>query len=42
MSTYEDDGPDSGDDDAELDVGGLDDDEPLSLDEDDDDFSVED
>jgi hypothetical protein len=36
MSTYEDDGPDFGDDDAELDFGGLDDDEPLSLDDDDD------
>jgi hypothetical protein len=42
MSTYEDDGPDFGEDDTELDVSGLDDDEPLSLDDEDDDFSEED
>jgi hypothetical protein len=41
MSTYEDDGPDLDDDETELDAGGLDDDEPLSLDGDDD-FSEED
>jgi hypothetical protein len=41
MSTYEDDGPGLGEDDTELDFGGFDDDEPLSLD-DDDDFTEED
>ena len=35
MSTYEDDGPDFAEDDTELDLSGLDDDEPLSLDDDD-------
>jgi len=34
MSTYEDDEPDFGDDDAEVDLSGLDDDEPLSFDDD--------
>jgi hypothetical protein len=36
MSTYEDDGPDFGEGDTELDFGGLEEDEPLSLDDDDD------
>ncbi len=34
MSLYEDDGPAVGEDDTELDLSGLDDDEPLHLDDD--------